>query len=100
MDSCLVVGLGEGSRAGRRDCLSMVRGNYRRGVAGVGIDCVVGVVGVVEEDNLGHRELAVVEVLDHSQVVVSHMDSAVAGGHCNSAGHRSRLLRNNLDSTC
>jgi hypothetical protein len=112
VDRRLVVGLGEDNTARRSDCLSMVRESYRRVVAGAGIDFVedidsVGVVeedidsvGVVEEDSLGRRELAVVEVLDHRQVVLSRMDSAVAAGHCNSAGHRIYHLRNNLDLTC
>jgi len=101
VDRRLVVGLGE-DKARRSDCLSTVRESYRRMVAGVDIDFVedIDFVDVVEEDSLGRRELAVVEVLDHRQVVVSRMDSAAAAGHCNSAGHRSYRLHNNLDSTC
>ena len=69
MDRSLVVDLGEGRRAGRSDCLSMVQESHRSRFAGVDIDFVGDidcVVGVVEEDSLGRRELAVVEVLDHS----------------------------------
>lgn len=93
------------------DCLRMVQGSlmagYRRQVAGVGIDFVedidfvagvvedIGFVAGVVEDSPGRMELAVVEVLDHRLVLVSHKGSAVAGAHCNSVGHHSRRLRNN-----
>jgi hypothetical protein len=77
VDRSLAVDLGEGSRAHWSDSLSMVRGSHRKGLAGAGIDFVV---GVVEGGSLGRRELAVsrrelavsrrelavVEVLDHS----------------------------------
>lgn len=69
MDRSLVVDLGEGSRARRSGHLSMVRRSHRRAVAGAGIDFVEDIdciVGVVEGGSLGRRELAVVEVLDHS----------------------------------
>jgi hypothetical protein len=68
VDRSLVVDLGEGRRAGRSDCLSMVQESHRK-FAGVGIDFLGDIdcaVGIVEEDSLGRRELAVVEVLDHS----------------------------------
>lgn len=109
MDSCLVVDPGEDNKARRSDCLRMVRGSvtsvevrHHRGVAGAGIDFVedIDCVAGVGEDSPGRMELAVVEALDHRQVVVSHKGSAVAGDPCSFAGRRSRRLRNNLDSTC